>query len=121
MCFCKNIISSECSASVFWLFGRIVSQDDHIALQNGTDGPEIAAQTAWLFLGSTESSILIEISSGLDELDNFLITVLLICVFADNTELSLSFLPLVHVEKWVDAVLTWITHANFGRVCYHLF
>uniref|UniRef100_A0A0R3RTL1 E3 ubiquitin-protein ligase n=1 Tax=Elaeophora elaphi TaxID=1147741 RepID=A0A0R3RTL1_9BILA len=30
-----------------------------------------------------------------------------------NSELSLKFLPHVHIEKWVDAVLRWITCKNF--------
>ncbi|EFO23388.1 hypothetical protein LOAG_05096 [Loa loa] len=34
-------------------------------------------------------------------------------LLTNNNELSLEFLPHVHIEKWVDAVLRWITCKNF--------
>ncbi|VDK84804.1 unnamed protein product, partial [Litomosoides sigmodontis] len=34
-------------------------------------------------------------------------------LLTDNDELSLKFLPHVHIEKWVDAVLQWISCKNF--------
>ncbi|MCP9263666.1 hypothetical protein DINM_007052 [Dirofilaria immitis] len=34
-------------------------------------------------------------------------------MLTNNDELSLKFLPHIHIEKWVDAVLRWITCRNF--------
>ncbi|VDO50520.1 unnamed protein product [Brugia timori] len=37
-------------------------------------------------------------------------------LLTNNDELSLKFLPYAHIEKWVDAVLRWISCKNFIEV-----